>query len=136
MKDNQSQEAGHNNSNEAGHLSNGPVGAAILAAGIGCCVLAILAVIGDGSAAVAHWLTFYLPTGPLSDVTTTAILGWLISWLVLARLWRSKTVALAKVNVVAFVLLGLSLLLTFPPVTDLLFGKRPHGYSPPFMETR
>jgi hypothetical protein len=119
----QSHEAERDNSSAADHLPNGPVGAAILSTGIGCCVLGILAVIGDGSAAAAHWLTFYLPTGPLSGVTTTAILVWLISWLILARRWRSKTVAIAKVNVVAFVLLGLSLLLTFPPVADLLLGK-------------
>jgi hypothetical protein len=123
MNDIQSQDAERNNSSAADHLTTGPVGAAILSAGIGCCILGILAVIGDGSAAAAHWLTFYLPTGPLSGVTTTAILVWLISWLILSRRWRSKTVAIAKVNVVAFVLLGLSLLLTFPPVADLLLGK-------------
>ena len=123
MNDIQKQESERGNSGASDQLSNGPVGAAILSAGIGCCVLGILAVVGDGSAAASHWLTFYLPTGPLSGVTTAAILVWLISWLILARRWRSKTVAIAKVNVVAFVLLGLSLLLTFPPLADLLLGK-------------
>lgn len=104
-------------------LPNGAVGAAILAAGIGCCVLGMLAVIADGSAAVARWLTFYLPTGPLSGVTTTAILVWLAAWCILARRWRSRTVEIGKVNALAFVLLALSLLLTFPPFSDLLLGK-------------
>jgi hypothetical protein len=123
MSDIQSQKVDHDNSSAAETGPNGPVGAAILSAGIGCFVLGILAVIGDGSAAAARSLTFYLPTGPLSGVTTTAILLWLITWFILARLWRSKTIAIAKVNTVAFVLLGLSLLLTFPPFADILLGK-------------
>ena len=123
MSDIQSREAHYDNSSASGQLPTGPAAAAILAAGIGCCALGILAVIGDGSAAAARWLTFYMPTGPLSGVTTTAILVWLLSWLILARRWRSKTVVVAKVSVAAFVLLGLSLLLTFPPLADLLLGK-------------
>ncbi len=123
MNDIQSQATERDNSSGADQLSNGPVAAAILSAGIGCCALGILAVIGDGSGAAAHWLTFYLPTGPLSGVTTTAILVWLAAWFILARRWRSKTVAIVKVNTLAFVLLGLSLLLTFPPFVDLVLGK-------------
>ena len=123
MNDIQTQAEERDKSSAADQHPNGPVAAAILSAAIGCCTLGILAVVGDGSAAAAHWLTFYLPTGPLSGVTTTAIMVWLLSWLVLARQWRSKTVAIAKVNTLAFVLLGLSLLLTFPPFADLLLGK-------------
>jgi hypothetical protein len=123
MNDIQSQEAGYGNSSEEDQLPTGPAAAAVLSAGIGCCALGILAVIGDGSTAAAHWFTFYLPTGPLSGVTTMAILVWLVSWLILARRWQSKMVSIARINTVAFVLLGLSLLLTFPPLADLLLGK-------------
>ena len=123
MNDIQLPKEEHDGSIAADHHPNGAVGAAILSAGIGCCALGIFAVIADGSAAVAHGLTFYLPTGPLSGVTTTAILVWLVSWFVLARRWRTKTVAIAKVNTLAFVLLALSLLLTFPPFADRLLGK-------------
>jgi hypothetical protein len=123
MNDMKSQIEEHDDSNAVDHLPNGAVGAAILSAGIGCCALGILAVIADGSKAVAHGLTFYLPTGPLSGVTSTAILVWLITWFILARRWRKKTVAITKVNAVAFVLLALSLLLTFPPFADRLLGK-------------
>ena len=123
MNDTQSPEAERDNSSTPDQLPNGPVAAAILSAAVGCCALGILAVIGDGSAAAARWLTFYLPTGPLSGVTTTAILVWLLAWFILARRWRSRTVAIGTVNTVAFALLGLSLLLTFPPFVDLLLGK-------------
>ena len=54
MNDIQSQAVEHDNSSGADQLSNGPVAAAILPVGIGCCALGILAVIGDGSAAAAQ----------------------------------------------------------------------------------
>ena len=123
MNDMQSQTAGRDDTSGMNVLPNGAAAAAILSAGIGCCALGILAVVGDGSAVVARWLTFYMPTGPLSGVTTTAIIVWLVSWLILARRWRSKTVAIVKVNAVAFALMGVALLLTFPPFADLLLGK-------------
>jgi hypothetical protein len=52
-----------------------------------------------------------------------AILLWLATWFILARRWRAKTVAIAKVNATAFLLLALGLLLTFPPFADFLQGK-------------
>ena len=105
------------------HLPNGPAAAAILSAGAGCAVLGILAVAGDASKAVAKLLTFYLPTGPLSGVSSLAILVWLVMWFILAKRWRAKTVAIARINVIAFLLLALGILLTFPPFADLLQGK-------------
>jgi hypothetical protein len=104
-------------------LPNGPAGAAILSAGAGCAVLGILAVAGDASKAVAKLLTFYLPTGPLSGVTSLAILFWLVLWFVLAKRWRGKNISIGKINVVGLVLLALGILLTFPPFADVLQGK-------------
>jgi hypothetical protein len=100
-------------------LTNGSGAAAILAAGIGSFALAVLACAGDKSAAIKNSLVFYKPTGPLSGVTTAAILIWLFTWGILEWRWRNRTVAVWRINAVAFALLGLSLLLTFPPVDDL-----------------
>ena len=102
---------------------NGPLAAAILSAGLGCFALSVFAIIADASKPVARFFTFYLPTGPLSGVTTTAILLWMFAWFFLARIWRNKAVAIAKVNTAAFLLLALGILLTFPPFADLLQGK-------------
>lgn len=104
-------------------LPNGPGAAAILAAGIGCAAMGILALAGDASAAIGKLLNFYNPVGTLSGVSTLAIIIWLVSWFALARLWGTKTVALGKVNMFAFALLVVGLLLTFPPFMDLLQGK-------------
>jgi hypothetical protein len=107
----------------AENLSNGPAAAAILAAGVGCFALGILGLAGDASKPIAKLLTFYRPTGPLSGVTTVAILIWLGTWFVLGKRWGTKTVAMGKVNVIAFLLLAGGILLTFPPFADLLQGK-------------
>ena len=107
----------------AATVDNGPGAAAILAAGIGCFFLGVFSLAGDASHAIARFFTFYKPTGPLSGVTTSAIAIWLLSWFALSRLWGSKSVALGRITVVAFVLLALSVLLTFPPFMDLLQGK-------------
>ena len=100
-------------------LPNGSGAAAILSAGIGSFMLAFFAIAADKSAVLKNLFVFYRPTGPLSGVTTAAILVWLIAWGILEGRWRSRTVALTRINAVALVLLGLSLLLTFPPVAEL-----------------
>ena len=85
---------------------NGPVAAALLACGIGCFVLGVLAVAGDGSKRLASLLNFYTPTGPLAGVTAVAIAAWLIAWALLAERWRTKQIAFAKVSAAAFALLA------------------------------
>jgi hypothetical protein len=99
--------------------TNGSGAAAILAAGVGAAALGVLAVLGDKSAVVKSAMIFYKPTGPLSGVTTVAILVWLACWAVLEWRWRNRSVALGRVCLVALVLLGVGVLLTFPPVGDL-----------------
>jgi MFS family permease len=91
----------------------------MLAAAIGCFAVAVLALAGDKSAAIKSSLNFYRPTGPLSGVTTVAIVIWLVAWGLLGWRWHRKTVAAGRIIVAALVLLGLGLLLTFPPMADV-----------------
>jgi hypothetical protein len=100
-------------------MTNGPGAAAILAAGVGCFALGVLAVLGDVSPAFKKLMIFYKPTGPLSGVTTCAVLIWIVVWALLEWRLRRKSVQLGRASIVALVLLGLGLLLTFPPVADL-----------------
>jgi hypothetical protein len=104
-------------------IPNGGAGAAILAASVGCFALGILAVAADGSKAAARLLTFYRPTGPLSGVTTTTILIWVAVWVAGNRIWRGRTIAIAKVIALSFAFLVLGLLLTFPPCEDFLLRR-------------
>jgi hypothetical protein len=100
-------------------MPNGSGAAAILSAGIGSFAVAVLAIAADKSTWLKSVLVFYRPTGVLSGVTTVAILVWLITWVILERYWRKRTVALRLISLVALALLAVSLLLTFPPVADL-----------------
>lgn len=101
-------------------IPNGSGAAAILAASIGSFALAVIAITGDKSPQVKSSLVFYKPTGPLSGVTIIAIVIWVLSWGALEWLWGKGDVAVSRVNIAAFILLALSLLLTFPPIVDLL----------------
>jgi lysylphosphatidylglycerol synthetase-like protein (DUF2156 family) len=105
------------------NIPNGRGAAAILAAGIGCAAVGVLAILRDAFPSVASALNFYKPSGPLSGVTTVAVVIWLVAWFILARRWHNATVSLSKVNAAAFALLVVGLLLTFPPFMDLLQGK-------------
>jgi hypothetical protein len=108
---------------DADALPNGTGAAAILAAGIGCAAVGILAFAGDASDRIGQLLNFYNPTGTLSGVTTVAILVWVVAWLILDRLWHGRTVSMTSINVIAFTGLIVGFLLTFPPFMDLLQGK-------------
>lgn len=108
------------NASNAPALTNGSGAAAVVSAGIGAFALAVLAIAGDQSAGIARGLIFYKPTGPLSGVTTEAILIWLLAWGILERRWRNKTVPAGRVIAAALILLALSFLLTFPPIADLV----------------
>ena len=101
-------------------IPNGSGAAALLAAGFGCFALGILAFAGDKSAAIKASLNFYKPTGPLSGVTISALAIWILMWGFLEWRWGRTTVPIARVVFAALALLGLSFLLTFPPVVDLL----------------
>ena len=100
-------------------VTNGSGAAAVLAAGIGAFALAILASAADKITSIQRLMVFCKPTGPLSGVSTTAILIWLFTWSILQWRWRNRTVAAARTNAFALILLGLSLLLTFPPFVDV-----------------
>ncbi|HEY1806300.1 MAG TPA: hypothetical protein VGG45_17640 [Terracidiphilus sp.] len=97
---------------------NGPGAAAVLAAGIGSLAVAVFAILADKVAAIKTLMNFYTPTGPLSGVTTCAILAWLAAWFILHRRWRTRQIS-SRSNTVALILLFLGLLLTFPPIADL-----------------
>lgn len=102
-----------------GPLPNGPAAAAVLAAGIGCFALGLLTVLSTAFPPLANVLQFYPPTGPLTGVSTLAVVVWLIAWLVYHRLWRHKQVRFTTVLVVTLVLIILGVIGTFPPFYNL-----------------
>jgi len=103
-------------------VPNGSGAAAILAAGIGCAAMGILATAGDIWGSIGSALNIYNPTGTLSGVTTFAILIWLAAWVVLGNMWRGRNVEMRTVGALSFAGLAIGFLLTFPPVMDVLGG--------------
>ena len=103
-------------------MKNGPSAAAILAAGIGLAVTGIVVALAEAIAAWSALLVWSKPVGALSGKTTIGIAAWLVSWLILGILWKGKEVKLGPVLVVSAVLLGAGVLLTFPPVFELIAG--------------
>ncbi len=92
----------------------------MLSAAIGSLVLAILAGAGDKSVPIKNGLNFYKKTGPLSGVTTAAIVVWFLAWGLLEWRWGKREVSLTSITRLSLALLVLSILLTFPPIVDLL----------------
>jgi hypothetical protein len=111
--------------NELGQAlpANGAGAAAVLAAAIGGLALGVLALAADAVAAIGRLFNIWNPTGPLSGVTSAAILVWLVAWWVLSRLWLGRNVNLRRINFLAAAMFAAGLLLTFPPFMDLLQGK-------------
>ncbi len=101
------------------NFPNGGGAAAILAAGIGSFMISVFAILGDQSAFFKKLFVFYKPTGPLSGVTTCAIVVWLLAWLILHRRWHDRMLTMKPISNAALILLILGLLLTFPPIADL-----------------
>ena len=104
---------------ELAPLPNGPAAAAILAGGIGAAWYGLLVVLVEASPAIKTLLTLSNGVGPLSGKTTFGTLGYLVAWAILAKLWKGKDVDFDKTWKVALVLIGLSLLFTFPPFFKL-----------------
>jgi hypothetical protein len=48
---------------------------------------------------------------------------WLAVWMILAKVWGGRSVRMGVISVIAFVLLGLGFLLSFPPLGDYLQGR-------------
>lgn len=98
---------------------NGPVAAALLAAGIGATLFGIIVFIADLFANVATALNWYAPVGPLTGKVVLGMLIYFVAWGILHFMWRGKEVDFKRIGTIAFVLLALGLLFTFPLFWDI-----------------
>ena len=96
-------------------LPNGPVAAALVAGGIGAAVIGLMTVLAEASAAINTALTWSVPVGALSGKTGVGVIVFFLAWVVLHFMYRGKNVDFNKFATVAFVLLAIGLLFTFPP---------------------
>jgi len=92
----------------------GPISAAIIAAGVGSLALGLFTTLAEASTAVKDWLQWSDPVGPLSGKTGMAVLVWLVSWVALHLWLRGKAYETRKAMLVASILIALGVLGTFP----------------------
>lgn len=97
---------------------NGAALAAILAAGVGAFALGVILILNETGLFVAPAL--YAPAGGVSGRTSLAAVAWLIAWAVLHSRWKNRQIDAPGVRRLAFTLIALGILLTFPPVWGLL----------------
>lgn len=96
--------------------------AAMIGSGIGALVLGIAIVLAEANAGIKTFLNWVGPVGPLSGKTGLAVIAFFVSWGVLHYVFQRRAISLTSAFLVTVVLLVLGLLLTFPPVFDLLAG--------------
>ena len=93
--------------------------AALLAAGAGSLTLGVLTVLSQASSGIAEWLAFSPKVGPLSGQAIVSAIVFFATWKLLERLLRRRSPSEARVYVASAAMVGLGLLLTFPPVYQL-----------------
>lgn len=99
-------------------IPNGGALAAVVAAGVGAFALGLLVIANEAGIFAAPSL--YGPSGGLSGRSTFAVVTWLVAWRILHMRWRDRDVPVARPLTWALVLVGLGLVMMFPPVWGIL----------------
>ncbi|UUU26079.1 hypothetical protein [Streptomyces sp. DSM 40750] len=97
----------------------GPISAAIIAAGIGAAALGLLTTLAEADTSVHDALEWSDSVGPLSGKTTLAVVVWLLAWAVLHMTLRNKPYETVRALVISSVLIALGVLGTFPEFFQL-----------------
>lgn len=104
-------------------LPNGPVAASLIAGGIGAATIGLMTVLAEASEPIKNALNWWNPAGPLTGKSLTGVILFFLSWIVLHVIFRGKNVHFARAATVAFILLALGLLGTFPPFFTLFAAE-------------
>ncbi len=101
----------------------GPISAAIIAAGVGALALGILTTLAEASTSVADALEWSERVGPLSGKTILAVVVWLAAWGVLYAVYRNRRLETRTALIIALVLIALGVLGTFPKFFQLFAAE-------------
>jgi hypothetical protein len=100
----------------------GPIAAAILAAGVGALSLGVVTTLVEASASVKKALTLSTTVGPLSGKVAITIGVWIIAWIVLHLVYRTKPYETGRALAISLVLIGLGVVGTFPTFFQMFGG--------------
>jgi hypothetical protein len=95
---------------------DGPVAAAILAAGIGAFMLGLFTILAEASAGFKALATLNAGIGALSGKAVFTVIVWLASWAGLHFALRTKHFDVTRALVIALVLVAIGVVTTIPPV--------------------
>jgi hypothetical protein len=107
----------------ASGVVTGPAAAALASAGLGCSAMGVFTTLAEASPSLKKALNLYDPVGPLSGKVAGAIAVYIVSWFVLGLILRHREVHLVRWLTLTFILVGVGLVFTFPPVYDLFTAK-------------
>jgi len=99
-------------------VANGAALAAMLGAGIGAFAIGLFVIVNEAGLFAAPAL--YGPAGGVSGRTTFAAVIWLLAWAMLHMRWKDRQLDGRSVFVATLVLIAVGLLLSFPPVWQLV----------------
>lgn len=99
-------------------VANGAGLASLLAAGVGAFVMGFIVILNEAGIFAAPAL--YGPAGGVSGRTTLAAVIWLIVWAVLHIRWKDRQIESRGVRILSWILIGLGIVLTFPPVWKIV----------------
>jgi hypothetical protein len=92
----------------------GPISAAVLAAGIGAFAVGLVTTLAEASTSFKDWLQWNDDVGPLSGKTILAVIVWLVAWAVLHLVLRTRPYETRRALIIALVLIALGVIGTFP----------------------
>jgi hypothetical protein len=92
----------------------GPIAAAIIAGGVGAAALGLFTTLAEANEDLKDWLDWNADVGPLAGKTIMAVIIWLVAWVILHTIYRSRPYETRRAFIIAMVLVGLGVLGTFP----------------------
>jgi hypothetical protein len=103
----------------------GPISAAILAAGIYAVALGLLTTLAEASTSFKDSLALSDKVGPLSGKTIYAVAVWIVAWVVLHFVLRDKELESRKILGITLVLIAIGVVGTFPIFFQLFTPDAP-----------
>ena len=97
----------------------GPISAAIIAAGVGATALGFFTTLAEASKGVADWLRWSDAVGPLSGKVIMSVIVWLVAWAVLHFVLRRSRYETTRAFGIAVILIVLGVIGTFPTFFQL-----------------
>lgn len=101
----------------------GPISAAIIAAGIGALALGIVTTLAEASTTVKEWLEWSTAVGPLAGKVGVALIVWIAAWIGLHAAMRHRPRETRTALIIALCLIALGVLGTFPPFFGLFAAE-------------